>query len=542
MNKQFDPPKRDRWARLRFSVIGPLMTSPPEPGRLRDALLVLAAKTWRHPDTGLDVHFGVSTLERWYYASRRSDDPLVALRDRLRGDEGRFPSMSEQAVAALTAQYREHSGWTAQLHLDNLRVTLQAAGSAVASYATVRRFLLAQGMHRKARPKRATEGAVLARDRLEQLEVRSFEVEHVGALLHLDFHHGSRKVLTRGGLWATPMLVGFIDDRSRLVCHLQWYLDETAQSLVHGLSQAFMKRGLPRAVMTDNGAAMVSEEFVCGLARLGVVHQTTLPYSPYQNAKQESFWSRIEGRLMPMLEGEQTLTLDRLNEASQAWVEQEYHRTVHSEIGVTPLQVARFLEASGANRIITIDIHAEAIEGFLWRAHLENLHAHRVITSYFRQNLAVSDMIVVAPDVGSADRGRTYASSLGTGLAIVDKERNYEQPSTIKKMSLVGDVRGKNVFMGDDLVATGGTLLNAARLCKEKGAEKIFFACTLPFLSGKAHEKFDKAREEGLFVGISSGASLAAVAAKLPELASGARVLTFCYDTGERYLSVEGLF
>ena len=337
MKKLFDPPKRDRWARLRFSVIGALMASPPEPGRLRDALLVLAAKTWRHPDSGLDVRFGVSTLERWYYAARRSDDPLVALRDRLRGDEGRFPSMSEQAIAALTAQYREHSGWTAQLHLDNLRVTLQAAGLPVASYATVRRFLLSQGMHRKARPKRATEGAVLARDRLEQLEVRSFEVEHVGALLHLDFHHGSRKVLTRGGQWATPMLVGFIDDRSRLVCHLQWYLDETAQTLVHGLSQAFMKRNLPRAVMTDNGAAMVSEEFVCGLARLGVVHQTTLPYSPHQNAKQESFWSRIEGRLMPMLEGEQTLTLDRLNEATQAWVEQEYHRTVHSEIGVTPL-------------------------------------------------------------------------------------------------------------------------------------------------------------------------------------------------------------
>lgn len=337
MNKLFDPPKRDRWARLRFAVIGPLMASPPEPGRLRDALLVLSAKTWRHPDSGLDVHFGVSTLERWYYAARRSDDPLLALRDRLRGDEGRFPSMSEQAVAALTAQYREHSGWTAQLHLDNLRVTLQAAGLPVASYATVRRFLVAQGMHRQARPKRATAGAVLARDRLEQLEVRSFEVEHVGALWHLDFHHGSRKVLTRGGLWATPMLLGVIDDRSRLVCHLQWVLDETAHSLVHGLSQAFMKRGLPRALMSDNGAAMVSEEFTTGLARLGVVHQATLPYSPYQNAKQESFWGRIEGRLMPMLEGEQTLTLDRLNEASQAWVEHEYHRTVHSEIGVTPL-------------------------------------------------------------------------------------------------------------------------------------------------------------------------------------------------------------
>jgi len=119
--------------------------------------------------------------------------------------------MSEQAVAALTAQYREHSGWTAQLHLDNLRVTLQAAGLAVASYATVRRFLVGKGMHRRASPMRATEGAVLARDRLEQLELRCFEIEHVGALWHLDFHHGSRNVLSRAGLWAMPMLLGFID-------------------------------------------------------------------------------------------------------------------------------------------------------------------------------------------------------------------------------------------------------------------------------------------------------------------------------------------
>ena len=92
------------------------------------------------------------------------------------------------------------------------------------------------------------------------------------------------------------MLLGVIDDRSRLVCHLQWYLDETAHSLVHGLCQAFMKRGLPRALMTDNGAAMLAEEVTTGLAALGIVHQTTLPYSPYQNAKQESFWGRVERR------------------------------------------------------------------------------------------------------------------------------------------------------------------------------------------------------------------------------------------------------
>ena len=347
MSSEFDPPQRDRWARLRFAIIGPLLAAPPASRELSAAMTALAAVTWRHPVSGLDIRFGVSTLERWYYTARAAADPVAALRNRLRGDVGRFPSLTPAAITLLTTQYREHPNWSAQLHFDNLRVALDSA-SPLPSYPTVRRYLKAQGMYRQARPKRATDGALLARDRLEQLEVRSFEVDHVSALWHLDFHHGARKVLTRAGTWAKPMLLGVIDDRSRLVCHLQWYLDETAETLVHGLSQAFMKRGLPRALMTDNGAAMLAEETVSGLAALGIVHQTTLPYSPYQNAKQESFWGRVEARLMAMLEGEETLTLDSLNQATQAWVEQEYHRTHHSEIDATPLD--RYLAGPNVRR------------------------------------------------------------------------------------------------------------------------------------------------------------------------------------------------
>ena len=83
-----DPPERDRWARLRFLVIGPLMAAPPARRQLGTAFLALAAKTWHHPVSGLDVRFGASTLERWYYKARSSADPVAALKDRLRGDEG----------------------------------------------------------------------------------------------------------------------------------------------------------------------------------------------------------------------------------------------------------------------------------------------------------------------------------------------------------------------------------------------------------------------------------------------------------------------
>jgi ribose-phosphate pyrophosphokinase len=169
---------------------------------------------------------------------------------------------------------------------------------------------------------------------------------------------------------------------------------------------------------------------------------------------------------------------------------------------ITALQVARFLEASGADRVITIDIHSEAIEGFLTKAHLENLHAYRTIGEYFEENFPTENLMVVAPDVGSADRARAYAKIMDTGLAIVDKERSYDRQSDIKGMSLVGDVEGKNVFMGDDLVATGGTLIKASQLLKEKGAQDIYLACSLPFFSGDAVERFDEAHQEGIFTAL----------------------------------------
>lgn len=111
--------------------------------------------------------------------------------------------------------------------------------------------------------------------------MRSYEAEFVNGTWHWDCHVGSRKVLTSRGEWRTPILFGVLDDRSRLACHLQWYLAESAENVAHGLSQAMQKRGLPRAAMSDNGAAMTATEITEGLARLGILHQTTLPYSPY---------------------------------------------------------------------------------------------------------------------------------------------------------------------------------------------------------------------------------------------------------------------
>jgi putative transposase len=346
------PSIHERWALFRFGVVSRLLMAPPGRGELRAEIQKLSEYTWEHPITGEPVQFATSTIERWYYQARGARiDPVTVLRKKVRKDKGSRPSMGHRLRIVLRTQYNLHSRWSYQLHYDNLRVLVEADPQLgpLPSYATVRRFMKASGLIKRRRvTARDTEGARRAERRLQQREVRSFEAEHPHALWHLDSHHCSRKLLTLSGTWKRPLLLGILDDHSRLLCHAQWYWAESAENLVHGLCQAFAKRQLPRSLMTDNGSAMVAAETTSGLARLGIRHQTTLPHSPYQNGKNETWFASVEGRLVAMLEGCRDLTLAQLNEATQAWGELEYNRKVHSEIGCTPLE--RALSGSGVGR------------------------------------------------------------------------------------------------------------------------------------------------------------------------------------------------
>lgn len=336
--------RQDKWARFRFAVVGPLLSVLPETGGLQEALKELCKKQWKHPITGEVVTFGLSTIERWFYQCRKQNNPITALRTKRREDAGKSRQLSAVLKQALTQQYRQYPAWSYQLHIDNLETLVKKSPhlGPMPSYSTVLRYMKVHGFNKQRRRKsRATAGALIAAARLESREVRSYEMDHVHALWHLDFHHGSRSIIGRDGKWHKPLLLAVIDDRSRLLCHAQWYLDETVETLVHGFIQALQKRGLPRALMTDNGSAMMAGEFTQGLERLSILHQPTLPYSPYQNAKQEVLWAQVEGRLMAMMERVTDLTLEQLNQATIAWVEFEYHRKVHSETNFTPL--ARYL-------------------------------------------------------------------------------------------------------------------------------------------------------------------------------------------------------
>jgi hypothetical protein len=283
-----DTPASVRWARLRLQIIGSLLAAPAEDGELKSRIEQLAARPWRHPTTGETIRFSFKTLERWFYAARDQVDPIAALARKVPRHAGTFPSVPAALGEVLREQHREHPRWSFQLHYDNLRARAREEPKLgpIPSYGSICRYMKHHGLVRlKKRKWRRDEGGEMHDDEptFVPRERRSFEVAHVHGLWHLDFHTSSRAIQLPNGQYKKPFCLGILDDRSRLCCHLQWYLDETTDSLVHALMQAFQKRALPRALLTDNGAAMTAAETTEGLFRLGIVHHTTLPNSPEQN-------------------------------------------------------------------------------------------------------------------------------------------------------------------------------------------------------------------------------------------------------------------
>ena len=434
-----------QWARFRFSVIGSLLSAPLARGELKTAIQSLAERIRTHPVNGRDVQYAATTIEGWYYKARNAqDDPVRALQRAVRKDSGKV-SLRPKLAEHLRAQYREHSHWSYQLHYDNLASTVKADSSLapLCSYSTVKRFMQTRGMVRKRRQPKGRPGEVRAARRRENREIRSYESEYTGSLWHLDFHHGSLKVITHAGQWQRPIVLGILDDHSRLCCHLQWYVSETAEDLVHGFSQALQKRGLPRALLTDNGAAMVSEEFTEGLLSLGIVHEKTLVYSPYQNGKQERLWATLEGRLMEMLGGVAKLTLDFLNEATQAWMEIEYNRAVHRELSMSPVE--RFSKAPDvlraspssqaireAFRLQTTRVQRQgdgtiSLDGVRFEIPARFRHFRHVVVRYARWDLGRVDLVdphsgtILAP-IDPLDR----AANADGRRALLESNRHHE--------------------------------------------------------------------------------------------------------------------
>ncbi len=158
--------------------------------------------------------------------------------------------------------------------------------------------------------------------------------------------------------------------------------------------------------------------------------------------------------------------------------------------------MADLLEAAGAERILTMDLHSPQIQGF-FSIPVDNLRAAPVLANSI-QSLELENLTIVSPDAGGVGRARVFAKRMSAELAIIDKRR--PAPNVAKVIHVIGDVENRDAVILDDMVDTGGTLVNTVEALKREGARKVYAACTHPVLSGQAVEKIENSEMEKLIV------------------------------------------
>jgi len=164
-------------------------------------------------------------------------------------------------------------------------------------------------------------------------------------------------------------------------------------------------------------------------------------------------------------------------------------RKDEGRVPITAKLAANLITTAGADRVLTIDLHAQQLQGF-FDIPVDHLTGELVLSKYFKEK-KISKLTVVSPDVGNIKTASRYTSHLGGELAIVHKRRM--SGSEVEAREIIGDVKGRNILMCDDIIATGGTVCGAAKLVKERGAEKIYIGATHGVFAGEALKHLSKA-------------------------------------------------
>ncbi|WP_353683254.1 ribose-phosphate pyrophosphokinase [Thermodesulfovibrio sp. 3907-1M] len=172
-------------------------------------------------------------------------------------------------------------------------------------------------------------------------------------------------------------------------------------------------------------------------------------------------------------------------------------RKAQPRVPISAKLVANLITVAGASRVLSIDLHAGQIQGF-FDIPVDHLLATPVILDYLKKNNLLNNIIVVSPDAGGTERARAFAKKINAPLAIIDKRR--DAPNVSKVMHVIGDVKDKDALIIDDMIDTGGTLVQAAEALKEKGAKRVFAACTHAVLSGAAIERLNNSVLEEVIV------------------------------------------
>ena len=171
-------------------------------------------------------------------------------------------------------------------------------------------------------------------------------------------------------------------------------------------------------------------------------------------------------------------------------------RKAAPRVAITAKLVANMIETAGVDRVITIDLHAGQIQGF-FDIPVDNLYGSLIFSDYIKSK-NLKNPIIASPDVGGVARAREFAKILGLDMVIIDKRREKANESEV--MNIIGDVKGKDVILIDDMIDTAGTMVKAAKVLKSKGATSVMACATHPVLSGPAYNRIEKGELDELVV------------------------------------------
>lgn len=192
--------------------------------------------------------------------------------------------------------------------------------------------------------------------------------------------------------------------------------------------------------------------------------------------------------LLIMIDALKRASADRITAVIPYYGYARQDRKVLPRAPITAKLVADLLTTAGANRVISVDLHAGQIQGF-FNIPVDNLYATPTLLEYVKRNYNTTDLTIVSPDTGGVVRARAFAKRLGATLAIVDKRR--DTPNESEVMNVIGNVNGKRAIILDDMIDTAGTVVQAAEAIKNEGATEVSVCCTHPVLSGPAIDRIE---------------------------------------------------
>ena len=201
--------------------------------------------------------------------------------------------------------------------------------------------------------------------------------------------------------------------------------------------------------------------------------------------------------LLIMMDAFRRASAERITAVIPYFAYARQDRKVQPRVPITAKLLANLIVAAGADRIIAMDLHAGQIQGF-FDIPVDHLFAGPIVWEYFRKRDVVKDLTVISPDAGGVERARAYAKRLGAELGIIDKRR--ERAGVSEVLHIIGDVKGRDVLIVDDIVDTAGTLTQGAQALVDAGARRVFAACSHAVLSGPAIQRIKESPIEELVV------------------------------------------